>query len=39
MCKTSLEKANSHTARPQCNTEEETLNVASVKIPQGQTHQ
>jgi len=44
LCKTLLEKANSHAARPQCNTEEciteeETLNVASVKILQGQRKQ
>lgn len=41
---TPLGKANSYAARPQCNTEEciteeEILNVAAVKIPQGQKNQ
>lgn len=44
LCKTPLEKPNSQAARPhynteECITEEETLNVASVKISQGQRHQ
>lgn len=44
LCKTPLEKGNSHAERSQrnteeCITEEETLNVAPVKIPQGQRTQ